>query len=144
MRQIDWHSEQMAEVLKYCISGGLAVLMHWAVYALLLWIGVEVHVAYTLGYATSWFLNFFLNSRLTFHSKPNAKRAVGFGLAHFLNYLLEMGLLEGFLWLGIPKVWAYVPIQLVVVPITFVMVRYVFRSRHFTSATERRPPQKNL
>ncbi|MCF0194709.1 MAG: GtrA family protein [Bacteroidaceae bacterium] len=126
-------NKQAREVLFYCLSGGSAVVMHWGWYALLLWMGVEVHVAYTVGYVLGWFVNFFLNSRYTFHAKPNARRAVGFGFAHLMSYLAEMGLLDLFLWMGVPKVWAYVPIQLIVVPATFVLVRFVFRSQRFDS-----------
>ncbi|MCF0192902.1 MAG: GtrA family protein [Prevotella sp.] len=128
-----WHiGKKTTEVLVYGIVGVVAVLLHWAFYAVFLWLGIEVHLSYTLGYALSWLLNFYLNSRFTFHTHANAKRAAGFGITHLCNYLAEMALLEVFLWLGVPKVWAYVPIQIIVVPATFLLVRFVFRSKHFS------------
>lgn len=123
--------QSLREILFYCLSGGTAVLLHWGWYAFFLWLGLEVHLAYSIGYALGWIANFYLNSSLTFHSKPNAKKAAGFGMAHVFNYLLEMALLEGFLCIGVPAVWAYVPIQIIVVPVTFVLVRFVFRSHWF-------------
>ena len=51
------------------------------------------------------------------------------GGAHGLNFLLHLGLLQLFLWLGVPPQWAPLPVFAVAIPVNFLLVRWVFQKR---------------
>lgn len=54
---------------------------------------------------------------------------MGMGGAHIVNYLLHMALLNLFLFIGIAKAWAPVPIFAIAIPINFLLVRLVFKHK---------------
>ncbi|MBD9149136.1 MAG: GtrA family protein, partial [Bacteroides stercoris] len=62
----------------------------------------------------------------TFRSKPSSRNAVGFGFCHLLNYLLEVGLLNLFLWIGFGEFLAPILVLIVVVPINFLILHFVY------------------
>ena len=114
------------EVFRFGIVGGLATLVHYGVYLLLqLWIWTWL--AYTLGYALSFVMNYMLTNYFTFKTKPTVQNGVGFIISHAVNYGLHLGLLELFLWLDISKAWAPIPVYCLVIPINFLLVRFVFK-----------------
>jgi hypothetical protein len=86
-----------------------------------------LNVAYTIGYAVSFVCNFFLTSYFTFRSKATVGKGVGFGLAHLTNYLLQMVLLNLFVYLGVSQALAPVPVYLIAIPVNFLLVRFVFK-----------------
>ena len=92
-------------------------------------VGIAVNIAYTLGYALSFIANFYLTSYFTFGTKPSWKKLMGMGGAHIVNYLLHMALLNLFLFIGIAKAWAPVPIFAIAIPINFLLVRLVFKHK---------------
>ena len=114
--------------LRFVLVGGLATLLHYGLYWLLQWV-IVVHVAYTLGYLISFVANFYLTAYFTFGSRPSWRKAFGFGGAHAVNYLLHMLLLSLFLAVGIPAVWAPMPVFAIAVPVNFLLVRFVFRQK---------------
>ena len=113
------------EVIRFCIVGGLATVVHYAIYLMLqLWIWTWL--AYTIGYALSFLMNYVLTNYFTFKTKPSVKNGVGFIVSHAINYGLHIGLLELFFWLNVPNVWAPIPVYCIVIPVNFVLVRFVF------------------
>ncbi len=46
-----------------------------------------------------------------------------------MNYLLQIGLLNFFLWTGVDEVWAPLPVYAITVPVNFILVRFVFTSK---------------
>ena len=88
---------------------------------------MNVNIAYTIGYALSFICNFYLTSYFTFKSKATVKRGLGFGIAHLVNYLLQMAFLNLFIWLGVKAEWAPIPVYMIVIPINFLLVRFVFK-----------------
>lgn len=118
------------ELLRFGVVGTLATAVHYGIYWLLShWI--DYNAAYTTGYALSFVLNFILTSIFTFRSKATARRGVGFVLAHLCNYLIQMGLLNLFIWLGVSVDLAPVPVFAISIPVNFLMVRFVFKNRNF-------------
>ncbi len=114
------------EALRFGIVGLIAFVIHYAIYWVLLhWI--NVNVAYTIGYALSFLCNFFLTSYFTFKSEATVKRGMGFGVAHLTNYLLSIGLLNLFLWLGVKAEWAPIPVLMIAAPVNFLLIRLVFK-----------------
>ena len=127
--------EKTQQFVRFCIVGGLSSAMHYGIYLLLIWLwsnGTELwlSVAYSIGYLLSLFFNLWLTSVFTFREKVNIKRGLGFFLSHGVNYLLHIGLLNLYLWIGIPEWIAPVPVYLVAVPVNFLLVRTVFKKLH--------------
>mgnify|MGYP003429614977 CR=1 FL=1 len=117
--------EKWQQPIRFCIVGGLATVIHYGVYLLLqLWIWPWV--AYTMGYAVSFVINYILTNYFTFRTRPSAKNGAGFVFSHAVNYGLHIGLLELFLYIGIPNEWAPFPIFAIVIPINFFILRFFF------------------
>jgi len=106
--------------------GTFATVLHYGIYWILQhWI--NMNVAYTIGYALSFLCNFYLTSHFTFKSEATVKKGLGFGGAHLTNYLNHMILLNLFVYLGIPKQYAPIPVYCIAIPVNFLLVRYVFK-----------------
>ena len=116
------------QFIRYCTVGTIAAGIHYGVYYLFQR-HINVIIAYTIGYATSFICNFFLTSYFTFRSAPSLKRALGFGGSHLINYLLHMGLFNLFLYLNISQEIAPLFVLALVVPINFLMLRFVFKHK---------------
>ena len=123
MRNKQW----IGEAVRFGIVGVGATALHYGIYYLLQQV-INVNVAYTVGYAVSFVANFYATSYFTFGTSPSWKKLFGMGAAHGVNYLLHM-LLNVFLWMGIPKVWAPFPVFAVVIPVNFLLVRFVFKRK---------------
>jgi len=118
--------ETVAEVIRFCVVGVLVTVLHYGVYwLLLLW--MHTNIAFTIGYVVSFILNYYLTARYTFQEKASAKNGFAFGGAHLFNYILQMGLLNFFLWLGWSSEIAPVGVYVVSVPVNFLLVRLVFK-----------------
>ena len=119
-------TKTFGEIIRFGIVGVIATVTHYAIYWILMrWI--NVNIAYTIGYGLSFIFNFFLTSYFTFKSKATVKRGLGFGTAHLVNYLLHMAFLNLFIWLGVKDEWAPIPVYMMVIPINFLLVRFVFK-----------------
>lgn len=121
-------SGKIREFIRFGMVGAFATALHYGIYYLLQRF-IEVNIAYTSGYLISLVANFYLTAYFTFGTRPSWKRAGGFGGAHLINYLLHMGLLNLFLWLGLPKVWAPLPVFAIAIPVNFMLVRFVFHHK---------------
>lgn len=117
---------QLPEFIRFAIVGVLATALHYGIYFVLQHF-INVNVAYTLGYVLSFIANFYLTAYFTFGRKPSWGKAFGFGGAHLINYLLHMSLLNIFLWLGVPKEIAPIPVFAIAIPVNFLLVRFVFK-----------------
>lgn len=124
------NSQRLREFIRFGFVGALATGIHYGLYYLLNLV-MNVNVAYTIGYIIAWFCNFYLSARFTFKSETSVKRGVGFAISHGINYMLHITLLNLFLWMGLSETWAPIPVFCIVIPINFILVRYVFRSKYF-------------
>lgn len=118
--------KQLPEFVRFVMVGILATGLHYGIYYLLQ-LFINVNIAYTAGYALSFLANFYLTARFTFGKQPSWGKAFGFGGAHLVNYLLHIGLLNAFLWLGLSKPFAPVPVFAIAIPVNFLLVRFVFK-----------------
>lgn len=59
--------------------------------------------------------------------KANAKKGAGFAFSHVVNYFLQMLTLNFFMWVGISRQWAPVPMFCVCVPVNFLLVRFFLK-----------------
>ena len=114
------------EILRFGLVGVVATLLHYVIYWILQhWI--NVNVAYTIGYFLSFIANYFLSAQFTFREKTTTRNGIGFAGAHLFNYLFQMVLLNIFLWLGVSKALAPLPVYCIAVPVNFILVRTVFK-----------------
>lgn len=122
--------ERTKEFVRFAIVGVIATGIHYGVYYLFEQI-INVNVAYTIGYIVSWFANLYLTSRFTFKSELSIKKSVGFAFSHLVNYLLHMLFLNMFLAIGLSPEIASLFVFALVIPINFLLVRFVFKSKKF-------------
>lgn len=118
--------QQLGEVLRFGIVGVLATLLQYAIYWALIH-AMNPSIAMTVGYAISFVFNFIASTRFTFRVKASASRGAGFALSHVVNYLLQMATLNLFLWLGVAKQWAPIPMFCICVPVNFILVRHFLK-----------------
>lgn len=120
------------EIIRFGIVGVIATIIHYGIYLALNLIIVS-WIAYSIGYGISFLCNFYLSNKFTFKTKPTIKKGIGFGLSHFINYLLQVILLGIFIKLGIPDNYAPLPVFCIAVPVNFLMVRFVLKSKNHVS-----------
>lgn len=114
------------EFIRFGIVGVIATIIHYGIY-LVLNLMIVSWVAYSIGYGISFLGNFYLSNKFTFKTKPSIKKGIGFGLCHFINYLLQVILLSILIKLGIPDEYAPIPVFCIAVPVNFLMVRFVLK-----------------
>lgn len=129
---------RLSEIVRFALVGGLATVLQYAFYVIFVNV---VHVravpSSMISYALSFIVNFFLSSYFTFHSRPNAKKGVGFTLSHLFNMGLQTGLVAIFKGIVGPTL-ALLPAMAICIPVNYLMVRFAFTSRLFTSGNEKR------
>jgi putative flippase GtrA len=118
----------VSQFFRFGVVGVFCTLLHYGLY-LCLYRFIGENAAYILGYVFSFIANFFLTSYFTFHSLPSWRKFVGMLGAHGINMILHLILLNLFLWIGLSNKWAPIPVFVIAVPINFILVRYVFRSK---------------
>ena len=128
-------SQKFREVVRFAIVGLIATGIHYGIYYLLN-LFLNVNVAYTIGYVVSWFANLYLTAHYTFKSTLSFKKGVGFAFSHLVNYLLHMLFLNLFLAIGVSEEIAPLFVFALVIPINFLLVRFVFKSKRFKSQEE--------
>ena len=118
--------QKLGEVVRFGIVGVLATLLQYAIYTvLLLWCSPSLSM--TVGYIRSFIFNFIASTRFTFKVETNARHGAGFALSHVVNYLLQMATLNFFLWIGVSKTLAPIPMFCICVPVNFVLVRFFLK-----------------
>ena len=118
--------KSLYEVVRFGLVGVFATILHYGIYWILrLWL--NYNIAYTIGYALSFVCNFFLTSYFTFKTEATVKRGLGFGGAHLFNYLLQIFLLNVFVWIGIKQEFAPIIVFSIAIPIQFVLIKYIFK-----------------
>ena len=118
--------QKLGEVVRFGIVGVLATLLQYAIYTvLLLWCSPSLSM--TVGYILSFIFNFIASTRFTFKVETNARHGAGFALSHVVNYLLQMATLNFFLWIGVSKTLAPIPMFCICVPVNFVLVRFYLK-----------------
>ena len=134
---VEKNKKILGEMIRFAVVGLLATALHYGLYWILVH-QINVNIAYAVGYALSWLANYFMTSLFTFHTMPSLRNGVGFGMAHLVNFLLQMDLLNLFIiGIGINKEWAPLPVYAISIPINFLLVRFVFKRNKYTIHSEK-------
>lgn len=118
---------KFGQFVRFCINGCLAVAIQYAIYWGLLQLDVNATIALGVGYIVSFCCNFIITSYWTFHSRPSWKRLTGFGGSHLVNYFVQAGFLNVYIWLGISPALAGFLAMGSAVPVNFALVRLVYK-----------------
>ena len=126
MKKLKINKETIGEMIRFSIVGTLVTVIHYGVYWLLQLV-MNVNIAWTAGYIAGFIFNYYMSAYYIFRKKTSAKNGSGFGVAHIVNYLLQMGLLNFFIWTGMSAEMAPVGVYAVSIPVNFLLVRFVFK-----------------
>lgn len=124
-------------IFRFGITGSISSLIHYGAYCLAL-LYCNPNVSYSIGYLVGLCCNYVMTTYFTFRQHPSKKNAAGFVSSHALNYLMEMGLLNLFLWMGFSQWLAPILVMIIVVPINFLILRFVFLYRKNGSSESER------
>ena len=111
--------DKKSSVKSYVSSllGSLASAIQYGTYLLMIcWL--QPLIANTIAYLVSFTFNYIASTRYTFRVKSTTKRGLGFVFSHVINYVLQSTFLQLFLWLGLSKQLALIPMFAICVPIT--------------------------
>ena len=114
------------EVLRFCFVGSVAVIVQYVVY----YFGIKVlsHTpAFVIGYFMSFAVNYALTTSFTFKTQKSVKNGFGFTLCHIVNFFLQIALLNIFIYWGLNKQLAPVPVFIICVPVNFFLVRLTMK-----------------
>ena len=120
------NEKSIGEIVRFVLVGLLATAIHYAIYYVLL-SATGHNLAYTIGYIISFVSNFILSSLFTFKVSLSVHRLAGFAISHLLNYLIQIVLLNVFIWMGVSASIAPLPVFVIVVPLNFLLVRYALK-----------------
>ena len=120
------HRESIYEVFRFGFTGGVSTIVNYAFYyMLLLWLSPTV--SFTMAYLVAMVINYLMTTSFTFRVKANKKNAVGFVVSNAINYILCALFLNLFIWVGISKQLAPIPMYMICIPINFLIVRFVMK-----------------
>ena len=116
------------ELIRFAITGTIATVLQYLIYYMLMTVA-GASIAWTIGYAISFVFNFMMTTYFTFKVKPNKKKAGGFAFSHIINWLMQLGTLNFFIWAGVSKALAPIPMYMICMPMNFLLVRF-FVKKH--------------
>lgn len=119
-------AKKYSEVIKFVITGVVSTITNYGVYWLLLPV-FNHSVSFLIGYIAAVIVNYILTTSFTFKVKATKKNGLGFIVTNIINFTLSEAFLNLFIYLGISKQWAPLPMYAVCVPINFLIVRYVMK-----------------
>lgn len=123
------HPEKRAiayRFLRFGLVGIIASGIHYGVYALLILLHQDANIAYTAGFVISLCCNYILTTYFTFRQNPNKRNVTGFIASHILNYFVEIGLLNLFLWIGFSEWIAPILDMAIASFINFLVLQFAF------------------
>ncbi|MGN0864617.1 MAG: GtrA family protein [Akkermansia sp.] len=149
------HGSLPQQITRFIIVGVGATLVHWGSYLLINCLfglteerPLGLQLSYAAGYLISFVGNYVASLKWTFRTKGSVSKGLGFALSHLINFVLHMGLLRLFLWLGVgslmvralqdclpeltaafpqlskPEALLPLPVFCVVIPVNFLLVRF--------------------
>lgn len=131
---------RFSELVRFGMVGGIATVLQYGIYVVFVhavFHGGRAVVASLISYAISFVANFFLSNYFTFHSRPNAKRGIGFTLSHLINMGMQTGIVAIFKGITGPTL-ALLPALIICIPLNYFLVRFALTSNLTKSGKEKR------
>lgn len=120
--------QQLGEIVRFGIVGATATIIQAVIYLIAAgWLSATV--SNTIAYLVSFIFNYIASTRFTFRVQSTAKRGVGFAFSHVVNYLLQTASLNLFIYIGLSKQWALLPMFALCIPVNFLLVRYFLKRK---------------
>lgn len=120
------NNSKFMELIRFAIVGTISTAITYGVYYLLMQL-INASIAFTVAYILAFVFNLILTTAFTFGVKATTKRGVGFVISNVINYLLSVGLLNLFLWFGLSKSLAPIPMFAITITTNFFIVRWVMK-----------------
>lgn len=117
------------QFFRFAIVGVIATIISYSIYIILEKLGVQYNISYTFGYIISFCFNYIASTYFTFKTNVSAKKGAKFTFAHIFNYLLQMFLLNIFIYLGISKALAPLFVYCISIPVNFLVVRLALKDK---------------
>lgn len=114
-----------ASFFRFLVVGSVAAIVHYGLYLLLLNL-LDVNIAYSVGFIVAFICNWLMTSYYTFRQKLSYRGLIGMFVAQGVNYVIHIVLLSLWLWTGVPKWLAPVAVYAIAVPISFILMRFIF------------------
>ncbi|MDE6143257.1 MAG: GtrA family protein [Muribaculaceae bacterium] len=131
-------NSRLSEIVRFGLVGGISTVLQYGFYVIFVnAVHVKAVPSSMISYALSFIVNFFLSSYFTFHTRPNAKKGLGFTLSHLFNMGLQTGLVAIFKGIVGPTL-ALLPALAICIPVNYFLVRFAFTSRLFKSGSEKK------
>lgn len=122
---------RLPEIIRFGIVGFTATALQYGIYVVFVEaVGVKAVPSTLISYAISFIANFFLSSYFTFHTRPDAKKGIGFTLSHLVNMGLQTGMVAIFQQI-VGKTLALLPALGICIPVNYMLVRFVFTHELF-------------
>lgn len=116
--------ERILEIVRFGITGVVSTLVTYAVYYIcLLWLNPTI--SFSIGYIVAMIVNYILTTSFTFKVKASKKNAAGFVISNGINYALCTLFLNLFIWIGVSKKLAPIPMYAICIPVNFLIVKFV-------------------
>jgi len=121
-------SRGFGQFVGFVVAGGLATVVNYGLFILLLSLHLNYLAAASLGYLSGIVVSFFLNRILVYRSRqPLSAQMSRYFLAYLAALVAQLGALEGLVRMGMsPEIGNAVAIGIVVVLNFFVVRRFVF------------------
>lgn len=120
--------EKILEMVRFGITGVVSTLVSYAVYFIcLLWLNPTI--SFSIGYIVAMIVNYILTTSFTFKVKANKKNAAGFVISNAINYGLCTLFLNFFIWIGVSKKLAPIPMYAICIPLNYLIVRFVMKGK---------------
>lgn len=130
--------KRISEIIRFGIVGAFATILQYGIYVVFVnAVGVKAVPSTLISYAISFVANFFLSSYFTFHTRPDARKGIGFLLSHLVNMGMQTGMVAIFQQL-VGKTLALLPALAICIPINYMLVRYVFTHDFLNKSTDKR------
>ncbi len=128
---------RLSEIIRFGMVGGFATLLQYGMYVVFAnAVGLSAVLSTIISYAISFVFNFVLSNFFTFHTRPNARKGLGFLASHAINMGLQVGLVAIFN-IFLDKTLALLPAMAICVPVNYLLVRFALTNRRFQSKKER-------
>jgi len=126
---LEGHPQQRATLYRFLRFGAVGVVasgIHYGIYAFLITLRQDANIAYTAGFIISLCCNYMLTTYFTFRQSPSKRNVTGFIASHILNYFVEIGLLNLFLWIGFNEWIAPILDMVIAACINFLVLQFAF------------------